>query len=139
MKGIVRVSLAFAVGLVGCAPSSRSGDIAKQATTAPRPRLTRVLPDSVRLINGNVIEIELYGANLDATSNTVIIGAAVLTQVRSSASGTRITIAIPDAVPSGGEAPPTPWMSGRYPLSIRTAAGTSDTLTLVISTAGSMP
>jgi hypothetical protein len=139
MTGVLRLSLLLALGGAACAPAARPGDAAKVPVANARPRLSRIVPDSVRLVPGNVTEIELQGMHLDAVANTVMIGALELRQVRSAMKGTRIIVAIPDAVPSGGEAPPTEWMGGRYPVSIRTAAGTSDTLMLVISTAGSMP
>jgi hypothetical protein len=139
MNGALRTTLMLALVVSACAPAPRPGDVTKAVATVPRPRLSRIVPDSVRLVTGNVIEIELQGANLDAASNIVRIGAIELRQIRSTLSGTRITVAIPDAIPSGGEAPPAPWHGGRYPVSIQTPAGTSDTLMIVIATAGSMP
>ena len=139
MNGLLRATLMLAIGGSACAPAPRPGDVAKTAVTAPRPRLTRIVPDSVRIVTGNVTEIELQGTNLDVAANIVRIGPIELRQIRSTSSGMRITVAIPDAIPSGGEAPPALWLGGRYPVSIQTPAGTSDTLTIVITTAGSMP
>jgi hypothetical protein len=139
MKRAFGVVILLATVGAACAPAARQGEVAKVGVAGSRPRLTRIVPDSVRLVPGNVVEIELQGANLDAVANLVKIGALELTQVRSAVNGTRITVAIPDVVPSGGEAPPARWIGGRYPVSIQSAAGISDTLTLVITTAGSMP
>jgi len=127
------------VGGAACAPSARSGDGLRASAAAQRPRLSRLVPDSVRIVIGNVSEIELQGSHLDPLANTVMVGTAAMTQIKSTANGTRITIAIPEQMPSAGEAPPARWVGGRYPVFVRTAAGTSDTLTLVISTTGSMP
>lgn len=142
MTGRQRWSLMLTLCGVACVPTARSaarpGDDGKAAVVETRPRLLRLVPDAVRLLPGNVTEIELQGANLDAADNTIRIGSLELGKVRSTVNGTRITVAVPDAVPSGGEAPPAPWIGGRYPVSVRTIAGTSDTLMLVIST-GSMP
>ncbi len=119
--------------VTGCA-------LALLATGATRPRLTAVVPDSVRLVRGNVTEVELRGFGFDtsrvAPSNTIRIGALVLRAVPSRAQGTVIRVAIPSAVPGAGEAPPAPWMGGRYPVTVTTRAGTSDTLHLAIATAG---
>jgi hypothetical protein len=139
MNGVLRATLMLGISGSACTPAPRPGDVAKAAVTAPRPRLTRVVPDSVRIVTGNVTEIELQGANLDVAANIVRIGPIELTQIRSTSSGTRITVAIPDAIPSGGEAPPARWLGGRYPVSIQTPAGRSDTLTIIITTAGSVP
>lgn len=119
-------------GLVsaGCAPAMGA-----------RPRLSALMPDSVQLTSGNVTEVTLKGAGFDtnttASLNTVRVGGLVLTGVPSRERGTVILLALPDAVPSGGEAPPAPWMSGRYAVTVTTSAGTSDTLMLVI-TGGAM-
>jgi hypothetical protein len=102
-----------------------------------RPRLQAIAPDSVQLIPGNVIEVDLRGSSFDRTSgdpqNVVRVGPVLLRAVPSRSNGTLIRIALPDAVPSGGEAPPAPWLSGRYPVTITTSRGTSDTLMLTIS------
>ena len=125
---VVRAVLAFASGLLSACASGG------------RPRLTAISPDDVRLVPGNVVEVDLRGSSFDATPNSpqniVRIGPVVLTAVPSRMGGTRIRIAIPDAVPSGGEAPPAPWLSGRYPVTVTTPKGTSDTLMLGI---GSLP
>lgn len=122
--------------IAACAPTLQSPGSA-------RPHLASLSPDSVRLIAGNVIEVELRGARFDTSrtdpGNTVRIGLLVLRSVPSRAGGTRIRVAIPDAVPSGGEAPPAPWMGGRYSVSVTTRAGTSETLQLAIMGQGSHP
>lgn len=110
------------------------------ASRATRPRLSAIAPDSVQILAGNVTEVDLRGSGFDtsrsAPQNLVRVGSLVLRAVPSSVKGTVIRIAIPDAVPGGGEAPPAPWMSGRYPVTISTPNGTSDTLTLAIMTRG---
>ncbi len=133
------VACAWAVvagAITACAP-------ALQSASGMRPRLTSLSPDSVRLIPGNVTEIELRGAGFDTSrthaGNTVRIGPLVLRSVPSTAGGTRIQIAIADAVPGSGEAPPAPWMSGRHPVSVTTRTGTSKTLQLIIAAQGSLP
>jgi hypothetical protein len=42
-------------------------------------------------------------------------------------------------VPGAGEAPPMPWSGGGYPVTVRTKAGTSDTLIVTIASMGGRP
>ena len=118
---------------MACAPAMAAG----------RPRLTTVTPDSVHLIAGNVTELDLRGIGFDTTSaapgNTVWIGALELRGVPSRGAGTTLRVAIPSALAGAGESPPRPWMSGRYPVWVSTRAGTSDTLTVAITSAGRLP
>lgn len=118
---------------MACAPAIAGG----------RPRLTAVTPDSVRLIDGNVTELDLRGVGFDTTSaapgNTVWIGALELRGVPSRGNGTTLRVAIPSAIAGAGEAPPRAWMGGRYPVWVSTRAGTSDTLTVAITSAGRLP
>lgn len=135
MSRVSRVFSLVCLGFVatGCAP----------VLGAARPRLASIVPDSVRLLPGNVTEVDLRGSGFDtslvAPGNTVRIGLLVLRVVPSSARGTVIRVAIPSAIPSDGEAPPAPWMRGRYPVTVSTKAGTSDTLTLAIAPSGGRP
>ena len=141
-RTMVLTALFGATQMAACASARRAATPA-QAAQAARPRISRLEPGSVRLIRGNVTEFDIRGSGFDTSrtspGNTVRIGQVVLTSVPSSANGTLIRVAVPDAVPSGGEAPPSPWMGGRYPVSVQTRAGTSDTLFLVIASAGGNP
>lgn len=118
----------FGAGCVHRAPAT---------SNAGPPVLARIVPDSVALVAGDVTEVELRGSGFDPArqepSNTVWIGRLQLTSVRANADGTSIRFALPDAVPSGGEAPPRAWSNGRYPVVVRTPRGTSDTVYLRIS------
>ena len=104
---------------------------------AARPRLTALAPSEVQLSAASNAEIELRGSNFsmrtDAPANTVRIGALELRAVPSSANGTVIRVTLPETVPTGGEAPPVRWMSGRYAVTVTTTAGISDTLILTIA------
>lgn len=120
-------------GLISCASGA-------PATRPARVRLIAISPDSVQLIAGNVTEVELRGTGFDtsrtAPQNVVRVGLLELRQVPSRANGTVIRVAIPEAVPSSGEAPPARWIGGRYPVTVSTPAGTSDTLSLTIIMSG---
>jgi hypothetical protein len=44
--------------------------------------------------------------------------------------GTRITFVVPDAIESGGEAPPVRVITGSYPVQVETSLGKSNVLML---------
>lgn len=121
------------LALTACAPALANG----------RPRLMAVAPDSVRLLPGNVTEVDLRGFGFDTTSaapgNTVWIGALELRSVPSRSGGTVLRIAIPSAVASRGEAPPSPWIDGRYSVWVATRTGVSDTLSISILSSPRLP
>ena len=129
-------ALLVCFAIASCATGGNAG------TGSARPRLTLVAPDSVRLITGNVTEVDLRGSGFDTNAtnpqNVVRIGSLELRAVPSRLNGTVIRVAIPDAVPSGGEAPPAPWSGGRFRVTVTTRFGTSDTLTLAIATSGGL-
>ena len=120
--------------LAGCASSGRT------ASRDARPRLHSVSPDSVELITGNVTTIDLRGSGFDTSSsspeNTVRIGALLLRAVRSDAQGTVLHVTVPATVGAATEAAPVAWLGGRYPVSVTTRAGTSDTVMLTIASRG---
>jgi hypothetical protein len=105
--------------------------------SSERPRLRSISPQAVQLFPGNVTEVDLRGAAFDQTAgdpqNIVRVGPVLLRAVPSRSNGTLMRIAIPDFMPSSGEAPPAPWLSGQYPVTVTTPKGTSDTLMLTIS------
>ena len=123
--------------LAGCASSVRA------TSHEARPRLHSVTPDSIELLAGNVTTIDLRGSGFDtsraAPDNTVRVGALLLRAVPSDAHGTLIHVTVPSAVAGATEAPPVPWLAGRYPVSVTTRAGTSDTVMLTIASRGREP
>ena len=123
--------------LAGCASSVRA------SSREARPRLHSVTPDSIELLAGNVTAIDLRGSGFDtsraAPENTVRIGAVLLRAVPSDAHGTVIHVTVPSAVAGATEAPPARWLAGRYPVSVTTRAGTSDTVMLTIASRGREP
>lgn len=130
---VVGGSLMFA----SCASSLRT------PSENPRPRLHSVTPDSVELLAGNVTAIDLHGSGFDtsraAPENTVRIGSLLLRAVPSDVHGTVIHVAVPTTIAGATEASPVPWLPGRYPVSITTRAGTSDTVMLTIASRGRGP
>lgn len=129
-----RMAAASLMVTVGCTHAAR---------TPALPKLLRIVPDSVRFLPGNVTEIMLEGRGFDqsasAPANTVRIGSVVLHKVPSTDKGTRIRVVVPADQPRGGEAPPAPWMSGRYPVIVTTPAGTTAALQLFLLVGGGIP
>jgi hypothetical protein len=99
------------------------------------PVLDTLRPDSVLVAPGRVVEVTLVGSGfLRATpgENTVLFGSTVLRGVASSDHGRRITFVVPDAMESGGEAPPARLISGSYPVQVETVLGKSNVLMLKV-------
>jgi len=108
-----------------------------------RPRLHSVAPDSIELLAGNVTEIDLHGAGFDtsraAPGNSVQIGSLLLRAVPSDLQGTVIHVVVPATIAGTTEAAPSRWPAGRYPVSVTTRVGTSDTVMLTIASRGRGP
>ena len=141
MQRLAELSRALMLGgVIAYAACASSGQM---AVAGARPRLRSITPDTVSMIRGNVVTVDLHGAGFDtartAPRNTVHIGSLVLRDVASGAQGTLIRLVVPDMMASAGEAPPTPWRSGRYPVSVTTSSGSSDTVMLTILSRGSEP
>ena len=108
------------------------------AKPAAAPRLTAVVPDTIRLGSGDLAVFEIVGTGFDTSRteprNTVHIGSLTLNAVPSTEGGTRIRVTLPAELPSGGEAPPAQWRSGRYPVQVVTPAGGGDSLWVYVAT-----
>ena len=97
------------------------------------PMLATMRPDSVVVAPGSVVEVTVTGSGFRQGSpgeNTVWFGSSMLRGVTSSDEGRRITFVVPDAMDSGGEAPPARLITGTYPVQVETATGKSNVLML---------
>lgn len=97
------------------------------------PMLAMMRPDSVVVAPGSVVEVTVTGSGFRQGSpgeNTVWFGSSMLRGVTSSDEGRRITFVVPDAMDSGGEAPPARLITGTYPVQVETATGKSNVLML---------
>ena len=97
------------------------------------PVLAMMRPDSVVVAPGSVVEVTVTGSGFRQGSpgeNTVWFGSSMLRGVTSSDEGRRITFVVPDAMDSGGEAPPARLITGTYPVQVETATGKSNVLML---------
>lgn len=103
-------------------------------------QLTAVVPDTVLIGGGDLAMFELQGSGFDTSRaeprNTVRIGALILNAVPSMKGGTRIRVMLPSEIPSGGEAPPSPWQSGRYLVQVSTPAGVGDSTWIYVAVRG---
>ena len=97
------------------------------------PTLSRLVPDTLQIVRGNVTTLVLEGRAFSPEENTVTVGPVRLGHVRSENEGRRIVITVPDLVESGGGAAPRPWISGDYPVQVSTAYGTSSPLMVHIN------
>ena len=124
--------LARAARLVALVPAL-AGCAAARAGTDRAPTLDVIRPDSVLVAPGSVVEVTLVGAGFRAGSpgaNTVWFGTTAVRSVAASDDGRRITFVVPDAIESGGEAPPLRLVAGSYPVQVETSAGMSNALVL---------
>ena len=64
--------------------------------------------------------------------NTVLLGTHAVNDVPANTEGTEIHLVIPEAVASGGEAPPMPLDPGNYAVRVRTHSGESNAATVRI-------
>ncbi len=124
MRGWRSVALGVVVSANACRVPSHA------ALPANGAQVTAVVPDTVRIGDGDLAMFELQGSGFDSSRteprNTVRVGPLTLNAVPSTEGGTRIRVMLPAEIPSGGEAPPAPWRSGRYMVQVFTPAGGGD-------------
>jgi hypothetical protein len=128
-RALVGAALLLAAG-ISCqrhpvpAVTRTSGD---RTGTSASPVIDSLRPSLVDLSGDTPADLVIHGRGFDGRGNEVAIGALVLPAVPSAANGRRIVVRVPDRVPGRGEAPPTRWMAGRYPVLISVGGRRSDT------------
>lgn len=110
-----------------CRRSERSA-----ASTDTGVVVTAISPTSITVRVGEVTELVVRGTGFEATDNTIMFGPVTLTSVKSTDRGTRISLIVPDRMPSGGGAPPMLWLAGDYPLTVTNRRGTSAPFTVTV-------
>ena len=95
------------------------------STSADAPTVSAMSPDTLQLRDGEPAELTIRGRGFVADSNTVHVGPVTLYGLRSGGDGTILRFIVPDRVPSGGEAPPSLWVSGTYRVVVENAFGRS--------------
>jgi hypothetical protein len=109
-------------GAPACASSA-------QNVTSKPPQLREIVPPSAPAGEAYPLTMTIRGSGFTATGNVVDIGPVKLRDVPSTDAG-RITVMVPKSLPSKGEVPPLVLPAGEYPVTVTTAAGTSNALTL---------
>ena len=100
---------------------------------AAEPHIEVVRPDSVVVPRGAVVEVIIVGRGFAPGRpglNAIDFSGMTVANVPANAEGTEMRFVIPEALPSGGEAPPMPLLAGPYTVRVTTAAGTSNTVTI---------
>jgi hypothetical protein len=99
------------------------------------PRIDSIRPDSVIVPRGAVVEVVIRGRGFvpgPPGMNTIHFAGSRVPSVPANAAGTELRFAIPDALPSGSEAPPMPVETGAYAISVETVRGVSNPMTIRI-------
>ena len=125
----------MALAAIACTPpqSRPNQSQSHSQVTVTVPVIDSVHPDSVGVPYGGVVEVTLYGKGFvpgNPGMNTVNFAGASLSSIAGSADGGRIVFVIPDQISAGGESPPIRLASGSYPVSVKTAAGASNVVTI---------
>lgn len=103
----------------------------RSTPTAGMPVLTRLVPESARMVANGIVDVRVTGVHFEPGmpgNNVVELGPIRLTQVPANDSGTQLRFVVPDRVPSSDEAPPRRLFPGDYPLTVTTRAGRSNAL-----------
>jgi hypothetical protein len=116
----------FAIGLLACA--RLHGGVAE-------PHIERIVPDSVVVQPGSVIQVVIRGNGFVAGTpgqNIVRFGEISIPDVPANDGGTEIRFVVPDRMPLRGDAAPAYIESGRYPVRVVNAAGASNVVNMRI-------
>ncbi len=121
------------LALARCAPvQSQAGAApATRNVALTTPVIDSARPDSVVVPYGGVVEVTLHGTGFvpgQPGQNTVHFNSTALKQISASVDGRRIVFVIPEAISSGGSAPPSHLLAGSYSVKVESASGTSNTV-----------
>lgn len=97
------------------------------------PEITRLEPDSGPAGQAYPIRLSIHGRRFAASGNTVQFGPVVLADLPSTDGGTRIVASVPKVRPARGEVPPFELLPGRYDVTVRTPAGSSNAVTFTLT------
>lgn len=141
-------ALLLVVPVVACAshrqaPSERDTVGSVTANASLPPTLTRVTPDTIALGRGQVPTLLVVGSGFapggDSTGafanggNTLHVGAATFTRLGASVDGTRIRFPLPLAyTDTASRGRPSAFTPGTYSVTVSTALGSSNALTLTM-------
>ncbi len=114
------------LGTLACRRHAAESSVERSASGASiSPTLSAVSPDTLHMREGPPAELTVRGSGFVDDSNTVHVGPVTLLGVRSSGNGSVLRFTVPDRVQSGGEAPPSLWISNSYAVVVENARGRS--------------
>lgn len=119
----VRVRKAGVVSGSRRAPSRAAGGAA--------PHLDSIVPSHVHASPGVPMRVTIFGRGFTPTGNHVLV-ADQSVAIMDSPSGTSVAVVLSPWLPSHGEVPPRQLVPGSYPIRVRTAAGTSNAVPLIV-------
>ena len=126
--GAAERALFLALALLVACSAFRGGTAA--------PHIDGILPDSVAVVAGAVVEVVIRGRGFAPGSpgrNTVQFGELSLADVPASRDGRTIPFVVPDRMPLRGDAAPLPLEAGPYEIRVRTALGVSNAVVVRVS------
>src|ERR1019366_4205969 len=119
-------------GLGGRASERRTAAAPPVPVNASRvPHIDRLDPARTRLAPGEPTQVMIFGSGFRPEGNIVLLGDVVVGELRS-ADGATLRLVLPDALPSTSEVPPRRLDPGAYGIRVRTGAGTSNSIELVL-------
>ena len=101
------------------------------------PHLIEIVPASGQAGAAYPIRATIRGKDFMPEGNAIEFGPVKIADL-SSADHVRLTFAVPKWVPSGGEVPPMMLIPGKYPVTVITSAGRSNSLLFTL-TRGPVP
>ncbi len=111
----------------------RHSTVAPALATAPvqAPHIDRLDPARATLSPGALIQVMISGSGFRPEGNVVLVGDVVMGELPSG-DGQRLRLVLPESFPPVGEVPPRRLVPGAYDISVRTGAGTSNRVQLVL-------
>jgi hypothetical protein len=119
-----------AVNIIARGRATSLGPAACAAHAESAVHISGLSPTSA--IAGEIVVVTITGCGFDAEGNVVVFGPATVSDVKSTAGGTRLEFGVPTEVRSRGEVPPMMLGAGGYPVSVRSSRGTSNVLVFTL-------
>jgi hypothetical protein len=139
---VLPIQIAMIASVLACAgnaPRAAADAAAATAAAEAKPEIVRVVPDSGLAGTAYPIRVTIEGEHFADSTNTVSFGGIEVPRVPATHSGTRIDLFLPKESPSVGEVPPAILQPGSYPIAVTTLAGTSNTVTFVLTREPTVP
>jgi IPT/TIG domain-containing protein len=109
-------------------PATAGGHTVQHGSPAKPPELLEIAPASAPAGEAYPVTLTIRGTGFMASGNVVEIGPVKIPDVPSTGPD-RIAVMLPKSLRSMGGAPPLVLPAGEYPVTVTTAAGTSNAVT----------